>query len=58
MTEMTCVGANAGSFVPHMILGGAMVFICRSNALGVMPGGRPGVLAFFKWIHECTCMVS
>ena len=27
MTEMTCVGANAGSFLPHMIFQGAMVFI-------------------------------
>ena len=31
-----------------------MVFICRSKALIMMPGGRLGVLASFKWIHECT----
>ena len=31
-----------------------MVFISRSKALNVTPGGHPGVLACFKWIHECT----
>ena len=47
-------GANVGSFLPHMIFGGAMVFISRSKVFNVTPGGHPGVLACFKWIHECT----